>query len=150
MPIKIHWALNFQVAGGPRVSAANAIEVDAYDAIDVTVPKANGADGGTATAAVVPAGSVVTLLLIHSDVYDGDKLSYKVGAGSAVKLDAPHTLVGAGAAGLLDAVPAAITFTNSGPTDAHVRILVGRNMPPPAAPPPPPPPPEEEEEEQQP
>jgi hypothetical protein len=128
MAVKINWALNVQVDGGPKVSAADSVEVDAYDNIEVTVPKKNNNVDGTATVNVQPGGAAdVRFLLIQSDTYKNAPLSYKVdGTTKSVKLDAQQTLIGAGAAGLLEAAPAKLIFTNTGPTDAAVRILVGR------------------------
>jgi hypothetical protein len=128
MSVKIHWALNVQVDGGPRLSAADAVEVDAYDNIEVTVPKhANGQDG-TAIVDVQPgAAADVMFLLIQTDIYQGSPLSYKVeNSNKSVKLDAQQTLVGAGATGLLDGPPTKLNFSNAGLADASVRILVGR------------------------
>ncbi len=128
MTVRINWALNVQVDGGPAVVASDAIEVDAYDIIDVKVPKQNGATAGTATVNVAPGGaSDVLFLLIKSDAYKPTPLTYKVDGGTkSVKLDSQQTLIGAGATGLLDAVPNKIVFTNAGAADANVRILVGR------------------------
>ena len=128
MAVKISWALNVLVDGGPTISASDAIEVDAYDIIDVKVPKQNGATAGTATVNVAPGGAAdVLFLLIKSDIYKPTPLTYKVDGGTKiVKLDSQQTLIGAGATGLLDAVPNKLVFTNSGAADASVRILVGR------------------------
>ena len=38
MPEKISWTLNVQVVGGPKVSAADIMEVEAYDKIEAVAP----------------------------------------------------------------------------------------------------------------
>ena len=50
MPGKIDWSFNVVVAGGPKFSASRSVQVDAYDKVDATVPKKEGATAGTATA----------------------------------------------------------------------------------------------------
>src|SRR5437764_10419324 len=128
MSIKINWALNAQVADGPRIVAADAIDVDAYDNIEVTVPKHQNNADGTATVNAQPGDqSHVMFLLVTADTYQNSPLSYTVeGSSKSVKLDAPQILIGAGAVSLLDGAPTKLTFTNTGPTDASIRILVGR------------------------
>lgn len=128
MSVKINWALNVQVDGGPAIVASDAVDVDAYDIIDAKVPKQSGGTAGTATVNVAPGGAAdVLFLLIKSDTYKPTALTYKVDGGTkSVKLDSQQTLIGAGATGLLDAVPNKIVFTNTGAADANVRILVGR------------------------
>ncbi|HZT58773.1 MAG TPA: hypothetical protein VFA21_09135 [Pyrinomonadaceae bacterium] len=128
MSVKIHWALNVQVDGGPRVSASDAVEVDAYDYIEVSVPKHDNGKDGEATADVQPGASAdVLFLLIQTDTYKDSPLSYTVeNSTKSVKLDAQQTLVGAGATGLLDGPPTKLNFSNAGASDASVRILVGR------------------------
>lgn len=131
MAVKINWALNVQVEGGPAIVASDAIDVDAYDIIDVKVPKQTAGTPptpGKATVNVAPgAAGDVLFLLIKSDTYKPTALTYKIDGGTKeVKLDSQQTLIGAGAAGLLDAVPNKIVFTNAGQADANVRILVGR------------------------
>lgn len=128
MSVKIHWVLNVQVDGGPRISAGDSVDVDAYDNIEVTVPKHSNGQDGTATVDVQPgSASDVMFLLIQADNYQGSPLSYTVeGSAKSVKLDAQQTLVGSGATGLLDGAPTKLNFNNSGTADASVRILVGR------------------------
>jgi hypothetical protein len=125
MAVKITWSLNVQVASGPKVAGTDTLEVDAYDTIEVTVPKKSGADG-TATAELQPlAADKVKLLVIKSSVYKD--LTYTVDGGAAgVKLDAQQAFIGAGTVGLLGPGPKKITFTNAGTADALVQILVGR------------------------
>jgi hypothetical protein len=128
MSVKINWALNVQVDGGPTISAADSIEVDAYDSIEVTVPKKTNGTDGKATVNVQPGGAAdVLFLLIKANTYANAPLSYKVDGGTkSVKLDSQQTLIGAGATSLLDGAPTKLIFSNAGAADASVRILVGR------------------------
>ena len=73
MPINISWKLNVQVASGPAYVVANALQVDALDRIEVTVP-----DSVTTTVDVQPGtAGKIKLLLIRSNKYD-DNLKYFV------------------------------------------------------------------------
>jgi hypothetical protein len=128
MPVKINWAMNVQIDGGPRVASSGAVEVDAYDSIEVTVPKHNNGTNGTAVVKVGPGAAADFLfLLIQTDSYKNAPLSYTSETSTkSVKLDAQQTLIGAGATGLLDKPPTSLTFTNTGLTPATVRIVVGR------------------------
>ncbi|HEY0098603.1 MAG TPA: hypothetical protein VGB76_06580 [Pyrinomonadaceae bacterium] len=127
MPIKINWTFNAQVAGGPKVAAAESVEVDAYENIEVVVPK-HDANDGTAEVGIVPADTgEILFLLIKADNYTDTQLSYVIGdATDEVALDAQQVFIGAGAVGLLGESPSKLTFTNKGPEDIAVRILVGR------------------------
>jgi hypothetical protein len=128
MSVKINWACNVQVVNGPKISASDTIEVDAYDNVEVMVPKHQNNADGKATVDVQPGDqSQVMFLLIQSDTYKGGSVSYAVkGSTKSVKLDAQQSLIGSGAVSLLDGAPTKLTFTNSGPADASVRILIGR------------------------
>ena len=128
MSVKINWACNVQVVNGPKISAADTVDVEAYDNIEVTVPKHQGTTDGTASVEVQPgAQNHVMFLLIQAGTYQGSPLSYTVeGSSKSVKLDAQQLLIGAGAVGLLDGSPTGLTFTNTGSADVSVRILIGR------------------------
>jgi hypothetical protein len=127
MPIKINWAFNAQVTGGPKVAAAQTVEVDAYENIEVIVPK-HDANDGTAEVGIVPADTgEVLFLVISADNYTDAELSYVVNDGAdEIAFDAQQSFIGAGSVGLLGASPSKLTFTNKGSKDAAVRILVGR------------------------
>jgi hypothetical protein len=138
MPEKITWTLNVQVVGGPRLSASQTIEVEAYDMIEVKVPGMQNATPRTAMVEVQPGGSnQVKFLMITSSIYDAN-LTYKVDGGSEIiKLDALQLLMGVGALGLLGATANIFTFTNevgkdnTAPIqDASIQILVGRKATP--------------------
>lgn len=77
MPINISWKLNVQIQSGPSLAIGNALQVDAFDRIEVTVPDTT-ATPGTTTVNVQP-GAVgkVKFLLIRSNKY-GNNLKYRV------------------------------------------------------------------------
>lgn len=128
MSVKINWSCNIQVINGPKLSGSDTIEVDAYDNIEVTVPK-KGNDVGKATVEVQPgAQTKVMFLLIQAGTYQGAPLTYKVDGSNkpAVKLDAQQLMIGSGAVSLLDGSPTKLNFENSGAADIPVRILIGR------------------------
>jgi hypothetical protein len=128
MSVKINWSCNVQVINGPKLSGADTVEVDAYDNIEVNVPKKVGADNGKANVDVQPgAQTKVMFLLIQAGTYQGGTVSYKVeGSNKSVKLDAQQLMIGSGAVGLLDGAPTKLNFENSGAADVPVRILIGR------------------------
>jgi hypothetical protein len=129
---QIHWTLNVQIVGGPKLSASRTETVDAYDKITVDVPAKTGDDPGQATVEVQPGGAgQVRFLLIQSSVYaDADEgLTYSVG-GDPILLDNLQILTGAGAVGLLGAAPQTVTFSNALAQVASIQILVGRNVTP--------------------
>lgn len=130
MPVKINWSCNVQVINGPKLSGADTVEVDAYDNIEVTVPKKPGqASDGQAVVEVQPgAQNKVMFLLIQAGTYQGGHLTYLVEGSQkpAVRLDAQQLMIGSGAVGLLDGSPTKLTFKNTGPADIPVRILIGR------------------------
>jgi hypothetical protein len=119
MPEKIGWTLSAQVAGGPKEVISGVLEVGAYDRVQAVVPA-----GGTTTVDVQP-GDGAQFLLVAANRYTD--LAYTVDGGSAVALDGPHILVGAGAVGLLGATQNQFEFDNGGAEDVTVRVLVGRN-----------------------
>lgn len=121
MSEKIKLSFVAQVLKGPSVSAAENIEVDAYDKFEVTIP-----DTVTQAVDLVPAGTI--FLLIISPNSPDENLTYDL-SGSPVKLDGPHTLVGTGAVGLLGGATS-LTFTNSTGADATIEILIGRDATP--------------------
>jgi hypothetical protein len=131
MSVKINWSCNVQVINGPKLSGADTIEVDAYDNIEVTVPKkpaGPGTDPGKATVEVQPgAQSKVMFLLIQAGTYQGGPLGYKVDVSTKlVKLDAQQLMIGSGAVGMLDGAPTKLNFENTSAADIPVRILIGR------------------------
>ena len=113
------WSFKVQVTGGPTISIADAISVEAYDKIEATVP-----GSGTATVNIQPGDGAEFLLITASDYAS---LTYVVDAGpDTVTLDGPHILIGEGAVSLLGSTQNQIVFTNADPADVDVSILVGR------------------------
>jgi hypothetical protein len=128
---KIDWSLNVIVAGGPKFAVSDTLQVDAYDTIDVTIPKKGDPGAGAVKVSVQPGGEgTVQFLFIKSSLYD-DKLTYAVDGGSPVKLDAPQLLTGDGLVSLLNKTQKEFVFKNDvdppKAAAAAVQILVGRN-----------------------
>ena len=121
---KISWMLNVQVEGGPRISASDTINVDAYDKFEITV-EAGEADKSMA---LQPSTEIakIDLILIKPDKPHPD-LNYKINSLSdPVKLDAMQLLIGEGAVGLFAEVPTQLVFTNGSSENVSIQILVGR------------------------
>jgi len=124
-------SINAEISGGPAVSASHAIQVTAYDKIQVDVQGAANLGSATDTAIdVQPSATAgqVLFLSIQSNLY-GANLEYDVGGGTAnIPLDGPQFFVGQGAIGLLGTVPERLTFRNGlgDGSNATVTILVGR------------------------
>lgn len=122
--------VDIQVRNGPRASYSLVESVDAYDVVDVVIPKVASLPQEVEVL-VQPAGSGdVRVLLITADRYQDLTYAPKDGTGEGandVVLDSPQLLIG-GAVGLLEKVPQILVFTNGSLTnDATVHILVGRN-----------------------
>jgi hypothetical protein len=120
----ISYSFTIQVAGGPKVTDVDKIEVEAYDMLEVDVPD-TGTSGGVATVNVQPSDSGVKLLLVTADSYE--QLTYKVDSGSAQTLDGPLLLIGEGAVKLLGSTQKQFEFTNADTAANTVNILVGRD-----------------------
>lgn len=120
----ISYSFSIQAVGGPKVTDADKIEVQAYDMLEVEVPDA-GTSGGKATVDVQPSSSGVKFLLITASSYD--KLTYKVDGGSSQTLDAPLLLIGKGAVKLLGSTQKQFEFINAATAANTVNILVGRD-----------------------
>jgi hypothetical protein len=129
MPTTLKALLRVEIAGAGTMSAAHAIEAEAYDRIEVTIPSGTP---NTATVQVQPGGAgQVQLLLVTATAYPDDgagtaQLTYAVDGGTAVDLDAPLLVVGRGAVSLLGAVNE-IVFTNDSAAPVVASILIGRD-----------------------
>jgi hypothetical protein len=120
MAQQVNWSFLVEAVGGPRLGGSGRLDVDAYDSVHVDI-----AAGATTAVAILPGQSPdVTLLVIHPRS-PSPHLTYDVG-GSAVPLDGPHVLIGAGAVKLLAADVGSLTFKNDTGADAGIDILVGR------------------------
>jgi hypothetical protein len=125
---KINYSVTIQIAGGPSIPIAGALEVDAYEKIDLTVPAKQGAVDGSAVVTVSPGVLAdIRLLVLTASSKDGS-LKFKTSAAGAldVPITGPLTLIGGTACSLFGTVPDKLTFTNTAATAASVTILVGR------------------------
>lgn len=137
---KIRWMLDVQVQGGPKISASDTIDIDAYDKIEVSLDN----DGVEKNVEIQPSstGGQVQFILICSDHYD-DLIVYTIKDSTAavintIKLDSPQLFMGDGAVGLLDTEPTDTTsktpptslyFANTSThPSASIQILVGRKL----------------------
>lgn len=127
MPINISWKLNVQVASGSSYVAANALQVDALDRIEVTVP-----DSVTTTVNVQPGAAGKTkLLLIRSSKYDAN-VKYFVHDNTTTQraLTEALFLVQAGGLELVEDTAAPLdklVVDNTTGGDVVLEILVGRD-----------------------
>ena len=127
MAKKITWALNIQVAEGPRIAVSNTVEVPAYDEVEVVIPDAAADE----EVEIQPGGAdQVQFLLIRAQPY-GNDLSYKVNdaTADAITLDTPQLYLGAGAVALLGTDgPKKLLFSNGLGADATIRVFCGRKV----------------------
>lgn len=126
MPESIQWTLNVVVSGGPRKVESKTLPVDVYLKGVVEIAAASNGTPAKGQIDVQPDGGQVRFLLITASSYD-PALTYTVGGGSAVTLDGPHLLIGAGAVKLLGTTNLTFEFTNTAPQPATVEILIGRD-----------------------
>jgi hypothetical protein len=121
MSYSIVYSLSADVEDGPTILKTSTITAEAYDVVDVVAPAA-----GTAIVDIHPGDTGdVNLFLMYSDNYTS--LTYTIDGGSAITLDGPLVLVGAGAVALFGATCNTFTFTNAGVVrDANIKIFVGR------------------------
>jgi hypothetical protein len=137
---RIGWSVSATLPGGPALSFAKTIEVDAYDKIVVVAEAASGSSGSPVETRIEVQPSTdsadIRLLLITSDRYDDEKLTFTVldANGSSppglypVALSEPLLLVGGGV-NLLGTTPNKLAFTNALGENKHatITVLVGRN-----------------------
>lgn len=123
MPHTITLQHTVTVGGGPQIVASRALTLDAYDTLDVTIP----ADGAPHSVEVQPDdGAQLRLLTITAASYDPPLAWEADASGTTRQLDQPVVLAGASLTSLVGTPANAIAFTNGGPEDRTVRILVGR------------------------
>jgi hypothetical protein len=125
MTERLSYAVSVQVTTGPKMSASNQLEIQAYDKAQVIL-----VDGDSDIQVnIQPDGVDLThFLSITASVYSSS-LTYKVNdaAATEIQLDGPHVFIGAGAVGLLDPAPTTLFFGNATGGDVRVTVLVGRD-----------------------
>jgi hypothetical protein len=131
MPVKVNWVVNVQVVDGPKLPAADSLELEAYDFIKVDIE----AGASEVEVEVQPGSSTGVQLLMVRAAKFSDELSYSVNVAEAdpdgrFTLDSLHFLVGSGAMGFLGAAPESLFFYNDGAETAQVSVLVGRDATP--------------------
>lgn len=125
----IKWSLAVQITGGPSLARSAVVAVDAYDKVEVTVP----AGEENLEVQVAPANADMRFLMMAATPAGADPLdaTYRVNDAAADEhpIDSPLLLlIGAGAVGLMGAVPRSLFLTNNSGTQAvAVEILVGRD-----------------------
>jgi hypothetical protein len=130
MPTNISWKLSLEIQSGPNIVVANAMQVDAYDRIEVKIPDSTAAPVATNVDVQPGAAGKVKLLLIRSTKYDNN-LKYKVHDSTTPDrvLNDTVFLVGAGGLDLLED-PAApldkLLVTNTTGQDVVLEIIVCR------------------------
>ena len=123
----VNWSIAVQVPTGPRVAQSGALQVDAYDKLEVSID--DGAED--LEVQLQPGGAGQVRLLVIATTQASADLSYKVNdaGGDAITLDQPvHAYFGTGPVSLLDAGsgPNTLFFTNESGGPAVVQVLVGR------------------------
>jgi hypothetical protein len=127
MAEKIKWAVHLDVAAGPKLSASDVLEVEAYDKVAVTLE----AGAEDVDVELQPGGAgQVTLLMIRASKYDPDITFSADGGTTTVPLDAPLVLIGAGAVGLLAEAPQLLQWGNDTGDPVRIDILIGRDATP--------------------
>ncbi len=121
MPERIVYTQSMVVDSGPSIVKNAAIEVEAYDVVDVVAPH-----GGSAVVDIQPGGAgQVQAIFISADSYED--LTLTVDAGTPATLDGPIMLIGAGSVALLGATQKVFTFANAHVSrDINIKVLVGR------------------------
>ena len=121
---KAVFTIKVQIPNGPGLEIAHDIPVHAYGkfseiiaagASDAPVSLPWGADAAARFLVIKPAKAAATL-------------SYKANDSTSTEvfvLDGPHVLCGSGAVKMLADKPLKLFFSNSGPADVAVEILIG-------------------------
>jgi hypothetical protein len=131
MSTSISWKLVLDVQGGPKVLITNAVQVDAFDRIEVTVPDTTGSATATTVDVQPSAVGKVKVLLIRSNRY-GDDLKFRIHDNTTDEraLNDAIFLAGAGSLDLLEDPSAPLDkllITNTTGQDVFVEIIVGRS-----------------------
>ena len=120
----IDYSLRVAVDGGPTLLKTGTVEVGAVDVIKGTAAKS----GGTASLDVQPeAITGIEFVCIESTNYEDLLLSVD-GDETALVVDGPIMLIGAGAVAMLQATQLHFVFTNrDSVAAADIRITIGRS-----------------------
>ena len=130
MPINISCKLNMEIQSGPSFLITNAVQVDAYDRIEVKAPDSTASPTATTVDVQPGAAGKIQVLLIRSTKY-GDDLTYRVHDNTTPErtLNDALFLIGTGSLDLLED-PAApldkLLFTNTTGQEVVLEIVVGR------------------------
>jgi hypothetical protein len=120
----INWSVTFDAVLGPRIAAAGAQTLGAYDKLSVQLAPA-AADVDVDVQPSATAGDV-ELLVITASSYEA-QVTFSADAGvTKARLDGPVVLIGTGAVGLLADPPQTLRFTNPDADPVEIDVLVGR------------------------
>ena len=130
MPTRLSWKLSLEVTSGPSSEVVNAVDVDAYDHIEVKVPDTSSAPAATTIDLQPGTAGKVKLLYIHSTKY-GDNLKFHVHDNTTTErvLNDKLFLTGAGALALVESSAAPLDkllVTNTTGQEVAVEIIIGR------------------------
>jgi len=130
MPINVSWKLNVEIQSGPSLLVTNAVQVDAYDRIEVRVPDTTATPTATTVDVQPGAAGKIQALLIRSTKY-GDNLTYRVHDNTTPEraLNDALFLVGAGSLDLLEDTAAPLDkllVTNTTGQEVVLEIVIGR------------------------
>ena len=129
----INWTLNVNIPGGPSISGSKPLDVEAYDVIELEIPKKQ-----TTEILIEPSENTKVKFLLIKAEPSGDLLSYQVSDGTKhtedIVLDVPmHIYIGTGCVKALQYSPKSLSFTNGMKNDkdedvpVSLQILVGRD-----------------------
>jgi uncharacterized protein DUF3455 len=124
MMTKIQSNYTGTIVGGPALSAADTLEADAYEKINVDVP-----DGTDVTVELMPAvPDALQLLIVKPDKGGLANLTFKVNDAAGVALPLDHPQIFSGTAGLLAKNPIEkLLFSNASGSAVNVDIALARH-----------------------
>lgn len=132
MAEKANWTMQLRIDGGPAISVANQVTVDAYDKVSIDLVQ-----GTTRTIQVQPAAGLARYLVIIASAYDDPndaqaKVSLKFAKsdgsaiGADVRLDDALVLTGQAALASIAQGWTGLTFTSTFSNPITVNVLVCR------------------------
>jgi hypothetical protein len=129
---RISWQLNVNIDRGPSFVIPSFVEIEAFEVVEVRIPKQTTATG---TAFEIQPGQAVSVKMLLISLIDSANyqrgISYAINTDQTdparrVKLDQAHFFAGAGAIGMLGADPKQFFFYNPHDQDAIAQVVVGR------------------------